>query len=66
VKNGRIGVSVDIDPDYCRIAENRLQMLRDGTLKTRPIGSRIKEPSPNERTAQIPSEWQGVGISEFV
>ena len=39
-KHGRIGYGCDIVQEYVDIANERLRALRNGTLRTRPMGSR--------------------------
>ena len=53
----RRGVMADIEPAYCALARTRLDDLRNGTLKIRPIGTKIFEPKGTEKMAQIPLEW---------
>ena len=46
--HGRSAYGCDIVPGYIETARRRLQALRDGTLKTRPMGKPIYDPSkPN-------------------
>ena len=45
VKNGRSGYGCDIDAKYVQIAQQRLQQLANGTLRTRPMGKPIYNPS---------------------
>lgn len=48
VKNGREGFGCDIDPGYVQIARDRVEELRAGLLKTRPMDRPIYDPSlPN-------------------
>ena len=57
LKNERRGVSVDKEPSYSRIAIDRVQQLRRGQLKTRPLGKPIHIPSGREKITQMPQEW---------
>ncbi len=46
--HGRAGYGCDIEPEYVRIAVERIQRLREGTLRTRPMGKPVYDPSlPN-------------------
>ncbi len=45
IKNGRDGVGCDIDPRYVQIAQNRVESLRAGLLKTRPMDRPIYDPT---------------------
>ena len=48
VKHGRVGYGCDIEPDYVDLAHERLAGLAAGTLRTRPMGKPIYDPSkPN-------------------
>jgi len=48
VKNGRLAYGCDVVPSYVDIAWERLEALRAGTLKTRPMGKPVYDPSlPN-------------------
>ena len=46
---------------YCKIAEQRLYELKEGSLKIRPINKKIHVPSINDKVAQVPSEWLSLG-----
>lgn len=48
VKNGRLGYGCDVVQEYVDIAWERLGELRDGTLRTRPLGKPVYDPAlPN-------------------
>jgi len=48
VKNRRIGYGCDVVPEYVDVAHERLNDLRAGTLKTRPLEKPVYDPSqPN-------------------
>lgn len=53
----RRGLIIDRDQDYLTIAQERVQALQNGTLKLRPLGKSIHQPSGREKIAQIPPEW---------
>lgn len=57
VFHNRKFVGVDFDENFIEIAKKRLQSAVDGTLKTRKIGTVLKEASSNAKTRQIPEEW---------
>lgn len=61
VKNNRIGISVDKEKEYCKIAEQRLEKLKNGNLKLREIRQKIYVPK-NDSIAKIPEEWKGQGV----
>jgi DNA modification methylase len=57
VKNNRNAFGIEKERKYCKIAEERLTAFSEGTLKTRPIGKPIHQPSPNDKVAKPPSDW---------
>ncbi|MCD6117179.1 site-specific DNA-methyltransferase [bacterium] len=57
IKNGRNAIGIDKETEYCKIAEKRIENLREGNLKIRPINKAIHKPSKKDKVAQIPKEW---------
>lgn len=48
LKHDRIGYGCDIDPEYVKVAKERIELLRAGDLLTRPMGKPVYDPSlPN-------------------
>jgi adenine-specific DNA-methyltransferase len=48
IKNDRVGYGCEIDRGFVDIAWDRVHMLRAGTLRTRPMGKPVYDPSkPN-------------------
>ncbi len=48
LRHGRDAYGCDIEPEYVEIARQRIRQLYDGTLRTRPMGKPIYDPSkPN-------------------
>lgn len=45
VKHGRHGLGCDVVPEYVEVAWQRIHALRAGTLKTRPMGKPVYDPS---------------------
>jgi len=45
LKNDRPGYGCDIVPEYVDIARERIQRLEDGTLRTRPMGKPVYDPT---------------------
>ncbi|MBT5558156.1 site-specific DNA-methyltransferase [Candidatus Woesearchaeota archaeon] len=58
IKNGRNAIGIDKETEYCKIAEKRIEDLREGNLKIRPINQSIHKPSKRDKVAQMPKEWQ--------
>lgn len=57
VKRSRKAAMIEMEKEYVQIAVNRLRMLQDGTLKTRPLGKKIHQPTGKEKVAQVPASW---------
>jgi len=57
IKNGRNAIGIDKETEYCKIAKKRIEDLKEGNLKIRPINKLIHKPSKRDKVAQIPKEW---------
>jgi DNA modification methylase len=57
-KQGRSGIGIDKEPDYIKIAEDRIALLRKGDLPLRRGGMPVRRPVVGEKVATIPTEWQ--------
>ena len=58
VKHKRQGVGADKEERYIDLTIERLHKLKDGTLRTRPLGKPVHTPSGREKVSQIPVEWK--------
>jgi DNA modification methylase len=57
ILHGRAAIGVDRCQEYVDIGLERIARLREGTLKTRPLGRPVYEPSGAGKLAQVPLEW---------
>lgn len=57
LKNNRNATGIEKEAEYCEIAAKRIQALRSGTLKLRPLNKPVHKPSVNDKIAQTPREW---------
>ncbi|HEV8079257.1 MAG TPA: site-specific DNA-methyltransferase [Chitinophagaceae bacterium] len=57
IKNNRNAIGIDKEKKYCDLANQRMQELREGKLKVRPINKPIHVPSANDKIAMIPNQW---------
>jgi adenine-specific DNA-methyltransferase len=55
--HNRKAIGIERDKEYCKIADRRINDLRTGTLKLRPINKPIHVPSVNDKITKIPTEW---------
>ncbi len=49
LRHGRTAYGCDISPDYVAIARDRVRALRNGTLRTRPMGKPVYDPDKRRR-----------------
>lgn len=57
IKNNRNGMGIEKEKEYCKIANQRIEDLKEGRLKIRPINKPIHKPTGKDKVAQIPKEW---------
>jgi len=58
LRHGRRAMGIDRDPKYIAEGENRIHQLWDGTLRYRPLGKPVFQPTGREKVSQIPEEWK--------
>jgi len=57
--HGRRAMGSEKEKQYVEIARERLSAYFNGTLRYRPIGKPVYQPTGREKVAQIPDEWKG-------
>ena len=57
IKNNRNAIGIEKEKKYSNIARERINNLKDGELKLRPINKPIHIPSVNDKVARVPKEW---------
>lgn len=63
IKNGRNGMGIEKEKQFCKMANKRIEDFKEGKLKIRPINKPIHKPNGKDKIAQIPKEW---GMLDFV
>jgi DNA modification methylase len=58
IKHNRRAIGSEKEAQYIEIAHERLNAYFNGTLRFRPIGKPIHQPTGNEKVAQVPKEWK--------
>ncbi len=53
-------VGYELDKNYIQLAEERIKKLKNGTLKIRPLGKPVYQPTGKEKVSQIPLEWRSL------
>lgn len=70
IKNNRNGIGIEKEKEFCKIANKRIEDLKEGRLKIRPINKPIHKPTGKDSVTQIPKEWaelafvNGIGTNE--
>lgn len=57
IKNNRNAIGIEKEIKYCKMAKQRIDDLKVGKIKTRPINKPIHKPSGNDKVSQVPKEW---------
>jgi adenine-specific DNA-methyltransferase len=58
IAHDRRAMGSEKEAAYVEIARERIQSFYEGTLKLRPIGKPVHEPTGREKVAQVPDEWR--------
>lgn len=61
LKHNRKAIGVDKEPEYIKIAKQRIEDFYTGKLKIRPLGKPVFEPTGKEKVSKIPPEWKQNG-----
>ncbi len=64
LKNHRKSIGIERDEAYCAIARDRIRQFQAGTLKLRPMGKPVHQPTGQEKVAQRPLAWDEVGETD--
>ncbi len=57
IKNNRNALGIEKERDYCKMAYDRINDLKEGRLRMRPINKPIHKPTKKDKIAQRPKEW---------
>lgn len=57
IKHNRRAIGCEKEPAYAQITRERIGAYFSGTLKVRPLGKAIHEPTGREKVSQRPAEW---------
>lgn len=63
IKNNRNAIGIEKEEAYCRIAKQRINDLKEGLLRIRPINKPIHTPSGNDKVSRIPEEWLSLNFA---
>ena len=57
LKAGRRAIGIDKEQQYIDLTRERVEKLLKGEIKLRPSGLQVYQPSPREKNALLPGEW---------
>lgn len=57
IKHNRNALGIEKEDAYCKIARQRINELKEGLLKVRPINKPIHKPSGKDKVSRVPEEW---------
>lgn len=57
LKNYRNSIGIEKEKSYVNLAIERIERLKEGKLKFRPINKPIHKPKENDKIAKVPEEW---------
>jgi DNA modification methylase len=57
LRHRRRAMGIDKEAPYVKEAKKRVHQLWDGTLRYRPLGKPVWQPTGREKVAQVPKEW---------
>jgi len=63
IKNNRNAIGIEKEDAYCKIARQRINELKEGILKVRPINKPIHKPSGNDKVSRVPEEWLSLNLT---
>ncbi len=58
LKRGRRAMGCERDDAYVDVTRQRIAALENGTLRYRPMGKPVWQPSGREKVSQVPKEWR--------
>lgn len=58
LKHKRRVIGCDKEPEYIKIAKERITDFFDGTLRIRPLGKPVYVATGKEKISQVPDEWK--------
>jgi DNA modification methylase len=57
IKHNRRGMVIDREDQYIEVTKERVKAFQNGTLKIRPLGKPVHQPTGREKIVQMPSAW---------
>lgn len=65
IKNNRNCIGIEKESQYCKISNKRIEDLKEGNLRIRPINKPVHKPSQNDKVAQVPKEWMQLELNGY-
>jgi DNA modification methylase len=64
IKHNRRAMGSEKEEPYMQITRERITAYFEGTLKLRPMGKAVFQPTGKEKVARVPEEWQRISTQE--
>lgn len=64
LKHQRRAIGCEKEQEYIDITKQRIKKWYEGTLKIRPLGKPVYQPSGREKVSKIPEEWNSIKKEE--
>ena len=64
IKHKRKSAGCDKEAKYIELARKRITDFYNGTLKIRPLGKPVYQPTGREKVSQVPVEWQQLELAD--
>jgi site-specific DNA-methyltransferase (adenine-specific)/adenine-specific DNA-methyltransferase len=64
IKHNRRAMGSEKEEPYIQITRERISAYFEGTLKLRPMGKAVFQPTGREKVARVPEEWQRISTQE--
>jgi len=58
LRHSRRAVGSEKEPEYVKTARHRIGEFYNGTLKIRPVGTVLHQPTGREKVSRVPDEWK--------
>jgi adenine-specific DNA-methyltransferase len=65
IKHQRKVMGCDKESEYVKITEERINAYYQGTLKIRPLGKPVYQPTGKEKISQVPEEWDQINSEQL-
>lgn len=66
IRNRRNCIGIEKESNYCKISNKRIEDLKEGILRIRPINKPVHKPSKNDKVTRVPKEWMKLEKNGYI